>query len=83
MPKIPVNASKQLGHASRMKAMVNARKEMSMLVARDRVDRALRLNVPFAVDREVGIGDEALMFREKPVGKWVGPYMVADRKISP
>lgn len=51
-----------------------------MFVARDRVDRALRLKVPPNADSDVGFGDEVLRFRAKPVGKQMGPYLVADRK---
>lgn len=80
MPKIPINASKLPDQKSRMKAMANARKEMSTIVARDRVDRALRLRVPSASDSQISIGDEVLMFRENPIGKWMGPYVIADKK---
>lgn len=78
--KIPVHASTLLYHSSRMKDMAKARKEMSIFMARDGVDRALRLKEPSVSNREVGIGGEVLIFREKPVGKSVVPYIGADRK---
>lgn len=80
IPKFLINPSKLLNHASRMEAMAKGRKRMSVHIAGDHVERALRLRVPSAPNNEIGIGDKVLMFRVKPIGKWVGPYNVADRK---
>lgn len=44
------------------------------------MEAALRRNVPPAADIDIRIGDLVLMFREKPIGKWVGPYSVMDIK---
>lgn len=59
-----------------MKPLVTARKKMLNIVAKHRFDTALKRRVPNAADSINRVNDEVLMFREKPVGKWVGTYLV-------
>eukprot|EP00171_Calliarthron_tuberculosum_P002020 IDg2020t1 len=66
-----------------------ARKEMSQIMAKQRVDRAIRHNIPAAADRAFSPGDEVLVRREKihanRIGEWLGPFLVdgvdAERKL--
>lgn len=69
----------------RMCAMHDARIEMQKLVSSTRMQVALYRRLPLAVDNEVTAGEEVLMYREKPIGRWVGPYTVmtiADRMLK-
>lgn len=45
-----------------------------------RVITAIRSNVPAADDLLYDIGDEVLMYREKPVPKWTGPFVIREKK---
>lgn len=67
----------------RLEAMRTARDEMRRTVARARLRAALRMRVPRAADADVAAGMAVLVFREKPVNSWVGPYTVikADGKL--
>lgn len=53
-----------------------ARPELSKIVAVDGIKAALSKNVPAGANAVIRIGDEVLMFKEKPFGKWAGPYLV-------
>jgi len=70
--------------------MVNAaREEVGKIMAKLRVNRALRHSVPIAADKPYEPGDSVLVWREKQVnhriGEWLGPFIVhsfdADRKL--
>lgn len=76
IPRIPLRASQLPNQIVRMNAMADARKEMEQIVARSRIAAALNWNVPKCSDQQFNVSDEVLMFREKPVGKWVGPYTI-------
>lgn len=49
---------------------------MLELVAKQRLKTAVNLRVPRAADSNICVNDEVLMYREKPIAKWVGPYIV-------
>ena len=76
MPQIPVTPTDLPAQVDRIKAMALARKEITKVIAKDRVTRALRINVPSAALTDIPIGSRVLVFREKPENKWVGPYTV-------
>lgn len=80
MPQIPIQPQNLPNQAERMIALVNARKEMSRIIAKERLDAALRCDVPRAAYSKIYIADEVLIYREKPFGKGVGPYIVRDIK---
>lgn len=78
-PRIPLLAKELPDNAARMKALHEARKEMVTLSHQSKLRTASRSQVPVAADREYLMGEEVLMFREKPVGKWVGPYLICKK----
>lgn len=62
--------------------MRDAREEMTKLMALVRVEKGFQCNVPIAVDTNIRIGDEVLVYREK-AKRWMGPFFVTDvsRKV--
>ena len=62
----------------RMKAMDAARSEVSKLIARDRLKKAVKSNVPAAADKVIQIGEQVLVYKEKPINQWIGPFHVRD-----
>lgn len=60
----------------RLEAMRTARDEMRRSVARARLRTVLRTRVPQAADVEVAAGIAVLVFHEKPINWWAGPYPV-------
>lgn len=79
LPRLPLLPKDLPDNLERLKAMHGARKEMAKISNHSKLVTATSSNVPAAADRDFLVGDEVLMFREKPVGKWVGPYHVCDR----
>lgn len=47
---------------------------------RAKVHTASSTNVLGAADREYAIGDEVLLFRERPIGKCVDPYVIRQKE---
>lgn len=76
MPRMPLRPHELPGNVSRLKSMIAARKEATQLIAQSRIATAIRRSVPAAADSAIQIGEEVLMYREKPIGKWVGPFIV-------
>lgn len=73
MPVAPINLPAQ---RDRVMAMHAARQEMAKHVAKSRLERAVRSRVPGAADAVIRAGMSVLVYREKPVDKWTGPYQV-------
>lgn len=65
MPRVPVQTKNLPGQVACMKAMRNARIEMTKLVAGKRLHTALGRNFPRATDGDLKIGDEVLVYRKK------------------
>lgn len=59
-----------------MKAIAMSRNEESTLIAQQRLDNALRKSISKDTFAKCRISDEVLMYREKPVAKWIGPCVV-------
>lgn len=78
MPRIPITPLDLPSQIQRMKAIASARREMSQIMAKQRIAKALRMNVPASAHEDVSIGSQ--FYREKPESKWVGPYLVLDMK---
>lgn len=78
LPRLPIFPKDLPVQRDRMKAMQLARTEMTQIIAKARVHAALSKNVPSAADTDIKIRDNVLVYREKPVGKWMGPYLVPD-----
>lgn len=76
LPRIPLMPKDLPDHNRRMRALAEAYKEMTRISHRARLSTALRSNVPAAADMSYEIGDEVLMYRENPVAKWTGLYVV-------
>lgn len=53
---------------------------MSRLVAQTRLETATRHNISAAADHDMKDGNEILMYREKPMKRWMGLYIVPDKK---
>ena len=84
LPRIPILPSKLPDQVKRLQVMMNARKEMNAIVAKSALSRAMKTNVPSAAKKTFKIGDEVLVFREKPICKWVGPFKIItiDNKMA-
>lgn len=78
MPRLPIRPHNLPEQVLRMKAIKEARDEAVKLVAQTRLATAVASNAPAAASKDIKIGEEALMFREKPGAKWSGLFMVAN-----
>lgn len=57
--------------------MRSSQEEIIKTIENDWIRTALVRFVSAASDTKIDVGDEVLIFREKYVPKWEGPYMVA------
>ena len=80
MPRIPITPMDLPAQMDRMRAIESARKEMASVMAKERMSKAVRMNVPSAADNDIAIGTRVLLYREKPEDQWKGPYLVLDVK---
>ena len=78
MPRIPIVPMALPVQVQRMKAMLKARDEMTTIIAGSQMKKALRSNAPGAAMADIPIGSEVLVYKEKPIDKWVGPHKVLD-----
>lgn len=62
-----------------MEALNEARKEMVTIYLQAKLKTASREKFPDAADRENFFGDEEIMFRDKPIGKLVGTYILQQK----
>lgn len=76
LPRFPVAPSALPSQQERMVAVHTARATLLQHLARTRVLRALRSRVPAAADADIRAGAAVLVYRERPVDKWEGPYPV-------
>ena len=83
MPRFPVVPSELPEQNSTMSAMHSARKEMTAAIAKELLNTAVRANVPIAAVKNIMIGADVPMYREKPEDKWIGPLKVleSDEKV--
>ena len=63
--------------------MHSARKEMSASIDKERLNTSIRTNVPSAAMKDIEVGAEILVYREKPEKKWTGTFTVlqSDGKV--
>ena len=78
MPRIPVVPSELPDQISRMTAMHSVRKEMAAVIAREHLNTATRANVPVAAMKDIMVGADVLVYREKPENNWIGPSKVLE-----
>lgn len=76
LPRMPVTPVNLPGQRDRVMAMHAARDEMAKHVAKSRLERAARSRVPASADAIIRAGMSVLVYREKPVDRWLGPYRV-------
>lgn len=76
---IPFVTNRIPGQVKRMKELWSAKNEITRMKANEREKLALQRNVLAAAEKEVSVRGKVLMFREKPVTKWVGSYSVEQR----
>lgn len=76
LPRMPVAPVSLPAQRDRVMAMHAARNEMAKHVAKSRLERAARSRVPAAADAVIRAGTSVLVYREKPVDRWIGPYEV-------
>lgn len=76
VPRIQINPNELHKNLICMKSIHDAINDISVISYRITISTASRSNVPAAEDREFSIGEEVLMYNEKAVGKWFGPYAV-------
>lgn len=63
-----------------MEALETARAEKSRITAAERFRVAFRHNVLAGADIDIHVGDLALCYREKPIGRWVAAFLVIGRE---
>jgi Reverse transcriptase (RNA-dependent DNA polymerase) len=73
---VPRIGTKLPNQPERVRAMLTACEEMRTILAKSKVNRALRRAVTPAADSIYTSGDEVLVFRENPAG-FTGPFKVA------
>lgn len=78
MPRLPIHPKNLPDQRDWMNAMKLARAEMSRITANERMRTALSRNAPAAAGAEYRIADQVLVYREKPVNKWVGPFAIVN-----
>lgn len=76
LPRMSVWLQDLPSKANRMNSIRTTRDELSKIVAVNRIKLAFSEEVLAGAYLVIRIGDEVLMFREKPAGNWVGPYLV-------
>lgn len=76
--RLPIKPHRLLNQVARLKAMKEARDEAVKLIAQTRLATAITSNVFVAADSDIKISYVVLMFREKPVERWIGPFSVVD-----
>ena len=74
---IPRIGTKLPNQPMRVKALISACEEMRSIMARSKVNRAIRRAVPAAADKVYLPGDEVLVFRENP-GGFDGPFTISN-----
>lgn len=79
LPRIPVRPTALPKQTKRMELMHSAKMKMMAILSQAGLQTALNSAVPTAADNQFRVGDEVLMYREKPVNKWIGPYIVVDK----
>lgn len=80
LPRIPFIPKNLPTKSASMKASDEAYKDMTKISSSDRLTTALRSIVPSTADSTFRVGEEVLIYREKPVGKWVGQPIFRDVK---
>lgn len=56
----------------------SGRDGLQQIICKQRLDTALRDNVPARGDCQFELNDEVLMYREKSIENWVAPHSVAE-----
>ena len=59
-----------------MLGLQHARSEMVEHIEKSRLSSARRMKVLKAVENDINVGMEVLLYREKPVNTWTGPFKV-------
>lgn len=77
IPRMPIHPEDLPNQRARMSALHKARSHMSELMAKERLSKAVRSQVPNAVDLQINIGDNVWVYRDDP-GKWIRPMRVVD-----
>lgn len=75
-PRIPGGTNEQPEQRKRMLALKIARSEMLKVIARQRLATAIQKNVPKVANHDISIGSDVLLYKERPVNRWLGPYKV-------
>lgn len=78
LPRVPIIPSKLPDQLDRLKLMRSAKKEMAQVIAKSKLTKAMRMNIPSACNRSIKIGDDVLVYREPPGNKWIGPFKVVN-----
>lgn len=76
VPRMPVRPDELLEQRQRMNALNKAGKEMRKILAKRRIGTARRMNVPCAAARDIRPGMKVLFYREIPVNKCTGSFVV-------
>lgn len=78
MSQIPINPQDLPDQIARLKAIKHSREEAVRIPVQSSHGTAISTNVPLAADSDIRIGDENVIFKEKPEAKWTGPLVVAN-----
>ena len=74
LPRFPITDSKLPEQADRMRALNIARKEMAIITAELRIQRAMKANIPSASDRIIKPGMQLFVYHEKDK-RWKSGYV--------
>lgn len=74
VPRLPVASMPSPPQRENSVAMATALWELQQHMATARLRPALSAPVPVAADRGVLAGQDVLVYRERPVDKWTGPF---------
>lgn len=76
LPRFQISPKQYPENFSRLSAIVKAQKEANRIISQHRFETAMNRYAPNATDNDIIISAEVLVFCEKPVGRWIGPFVV-------
>lgn len=77
--RMPIKTEKLPLQRERMRSIKGEREKMTRMTSLDRIKTVLARNFPSAANSDLIKGMEVLMYREKPVCKWIVPYVTYKR----
>lgn len=76
IPRLLVGPATLTAYTESMKAAISVQKELVDTIVQQRSETALHRRLPVTADSIMQVSNEVLLFREYPIAKRVGPYVV-------